>query len=198
MATTDLFIYGASGHGRVLADIAAACGYRVAGWIDDAPKEGVLPWATFTTAHPGVAVALGIGDNATRAVIMQRVADAGHPLPCLIHPSALISPSAQLGAGTVVMPLSVVNTDARLGQGVIINSAAIIEHDCVLGDFVHISPNAALAGGVRVGNAAHIGIGANIIQLVTIGERAIIGAGAVVTRDIPPCVTAVGVPARPL
>ncbi|MEF3191925.1 MAG: acetyltransferase [Campylobacterales bacterium] len=196
MGTTELFIYGASGHGRVIADIAVACGYHIAGWIDDAPKEGALSWEQVTTSFPGAAIALGVGHNKMRQQLFKKVTAAGHPLPPLIHPSAIISPSVKVGDGTVIMPLSIINANARLGQGVIVNSGAIIEHDCFLGDFVHISPNAALAGGVTVGEGAHIGIGASLIQLVHIGAQTIVGAGSVVIHDLPSNVTAVGNPAR--
>lgn len=196
MATTEIWIYGASGHGKVVADIARACGYTVAGWIDDAPRDRTLAWETFCGAYPKAPVALGIGNNAARQAIARKITAGGHPLPVLIHPSAVVSPSATVDEGSVVMPRAVINADATVGAGTIVNTGAVVEHDCILEPFVHLSPAAALAGGVCVKTRAHIGIGASVIQGVTVGEGATIGAGAAVIGSIPDGATAVGVPAK--
>lgn len=195
MAATEIFIYGASGHGKVIADIIRNCGYAIGGWIDDRPLGGVLSWDDFCAFHPAAAVALGIGDNTARARIFHKVVEAQHPLPALIHPSAVVSESAIIAKGSVVMPLAVINADATIGQGTIINSGSIVEHDCVIDDFVHISPRTALAGGVKIGHGVHIGIGATVIQNITIAENSVVAAGSAVIYDIPPFSLAAGVPA---
>lgn len=195
MAATEIYIYGASGHGKVVADIAQSCGYTLGGWIDDHSASGASPWEDFKKAHPKGSVAIGIGDNKTRERIFQKVSAAGYSLPALIHPSAVVSKSATVAEGSVVMPLSIINADARIGIGCIINSGAVVEHDCLLGDFVHLSPHTALAGGARIKHCAHIGIGASIIQNITVGEGSVIAAGSAVIRDIPDYSLAAGVPA---
>lgn len=113
-----------------------------------------------------------------------------------IHPSVVISPSAQIGPGFSAMANSVVNACATIGANGILNTGAIIEHDCVIGNHVHIATGARLTSTVRVGNGVHIGAGAVIRQCISIGENAVIGAGAVVVKDVPANVTVVGVPAR--
>ncbi|MCC6557994.1 MAG: acetyltransferase [Polyangiaceae bacterium] len=204
-----LLVYGAGGHGRVVADIGRALGLDLVGFLDDddARDRGlvagapVISWARFARERESfgdVAIALGIGDNAARARSMERVLALGVPVATLAHTRAVVAPSARLGAGTVVMAAAVVNPDADVGRGVIVNTGAIVEHDVVLGDFVHISPNAALGGAVRVGAQAHVGLGAAVIPCIHIGERARVGAGAAVVRDVPPDITVAGVPARPL
>lgn len=191
----EIYIYGISGHGRVVADIATACGYTIAGWIDDG--NNTFPdWDSFSQTHPACTIALGIGNNTTRSNLAQKIILMGFHLPALLHPSAIISPSALIGEGTVIMPLCVINANANIGKGVIINSASVIEHDCTLEDYVHISPNVALAGGVRVGQTTHIGIGSSVIQNITIGENVIIGAGSVVIDHLPNNCTAVGAPSK--
>ena len=193
--TKKIYIYGISGHGQVVADIAIACGYTIAGWIDDGANHAP-DWDTFNHSYPSSTIALGIGNNVTRAKLAKKILGLGHHLPPLIHPTAVISPSATIDLGTVVMPLCVVNAHAHIGKGVIINSAAVIEHECSIDDYTHISPNVALAGGVHVGAMTHIGIGTSIIQNITIGKNSIIGAGSVVIHDLPEQCIAVGVPCK--
>ncbi|MBN2870342.1 MAG: acetyltransferase [Campylobacterales bacterium] len=195
METTDVFIYGASGHGRVIADILRSCGYSVGGWIDDRPSPDAYSWEDFCSAHPKGSIALGIGDNDARERVFRQVSAAGYCLPILIHPSAVISESATIEEGTVIMPLAIVNAGAVIAKGCIINSGAVVEHDCHLDAFVHLSPRAALAGGVKIGYSTHIGIGASIIQNITIGDHSIIAAGSAVIRDIADHSLAAGVPA---
>jgi UDP-N-acetylbacillosamine N-acetyltransferase len=192
----EIYIYGISGHGQVVADIANSCGYTISGWIDDDIKNDALNWDRFIQTHTSCPIALGIGNNHTRAELLKKITQMGYKLPALIHPSAIVSPSATIESGTVIMPLCVINAHAVIGKGVIINSGAIIEHDCILGDYSHISPNVALAGNVTIGDYTHIGIGATIIQNITVGKNALIGAGSVVIGHFPDNCTAAGAPSK--
>ncbi|MDD5717853.1 MAG: acetyltransferase [Sulfuricurvum sp.] len=194
--TKEIYIYGNSGHGKVVADIALSCGYNVAGWIDDNPLNDSPDWETFIQTHTSCTIALGIGNNHIRFEIAQKIGEYGHQLPILIHPSAIVSPSARIASGTVVMPLSVINADAIIGAGVIVNSGAVIEHDCIIEDYAHISPNASLAGNVKIGKFSLIGIGTSVVQNIVIGEGSVIGAGSAVIGNIPDNCTAVGVPSK--
>jgi UDP-N-acetylbacillosamine N-acetyltransferase len=196
VAANSIFIYGASGHGKVIADIIQASGFTVGGWIDDDTTKNCLSWSDFCTLHSHANIALGIGSNILRSTIVAKIKQAGHNLPVLIHPTAVVSPSAILQEGTVVMPLCVINADVKIAAGAIINSGSVIEHDCTIGDYVHISPNSSIAGNVTIGNYTHIGIGTSIIQGITIGEKSIIGAGATVITNLPNQITAVGIPAK--
>jgi sugar O-acyltransferase (sialic acid O-acetyltransferase NeuD family) len=198
-----LAIIGASGHGKVIADIAISCGIRDIVFYDERWQEhgehygcsvvGSLDNAIAAGATEYDAAVVAIGNTKTRSTIqsqLQRLA------PALIHPSAVISSTATIGQGSVVMPNAVVNADTVIGDGVIINSGAVVEHDCKIGDYSHICPNAALAGGVTVGAHSWVGIGSSVIQLVTIGSKVTVGAGSVVIRDIPDGHTVVGNPAK--
>jgi len=193
----EIYIYGINGHGQVVADIATACGYTIAGWIDDGANTAP-DWETFIQTHPSSIIALGVGNNLLRAQLAKKILKHRYDLPALIHPSAVISPSAIIAQGVVVMPLSVINAHVNIAQGVIINSGAIVEHDCTIGEFSHISPNVALAGGVSIGNMSHIGIGSSIIQNISIGSSSMVGAGSVVIHNIPDECTAVGIPCKPI
>lgn len=194
----EICIYGASGHGKVIADIARAMGFKVAAFVDD--DESKNEFAGLPCIRPSqmdkLTVAIAIGSNKARKSVYEKLKADGFKMPPLVHPSAVVSPSAVINEATVVMPNAVINACAAIGTVCIINTAAVIEHDCNIGNFAHISPNAALAGGVSVGEMSHIGIGASVIQLIKIGKECIIGAGAAVISDVPDNTTAVGVPAR--
>lgn len=189
-----IYIYGASGHGLVVADIARACGYDDIVFCDDGDNE----YLTFEDikANNHIPIAFGVGSNTIRAKLFDRVKNSGFEIVSLIHPSSIISPSVTIGKGTVVMPNVVVNAKAVIGDGVILNTACVVEHECIIEDFVHISPNVALAGDVKVGKYTHIGIGSNVIQGIIIGKNTIVGGGSMVIRNIDDNQKVVGVPAR--
>ena len=202
-----VFIYGAGGHGKVVADILlGAMNFEVRGFVDDlippGPRKilgldvlGDVHWL-FSGENSGpVALALGIGDNFQRRTLAEKCLGLGATLVIAIHPRAAMAPSATIAEGSVVMAGVVVNPDARVGRGAILNSGAIVEHDCVIGDFAHLSPGVALGGGVKIGELTHIGIGASILPGISIGAGCTVGAGSVVLRDIPDHAVAYGVPA---
>lgn len=187
--TKKIYIYGASGHGLVVADIAKNNGYDEIVFLDDASEF------KFSQELEKADIIIAIGDNKTRQKISQKVEAAGFEIVNLIHKSAVVSESAVIEKGVVVMPNAVINAKARIKEGAIINSGAVIEHECVIGKFAHISPNAALAGNVSVGEFTHVGIGSSVIQGISIGKNCVIGAGSVVVRDIKDAIKAYGVPA---
>ncbi len=202
-------VYGASGHGKVVADVARLAGLELAGFLDDDPAKiggvyfgaPVFSWDAVLRQHERVAelgVALGIGDNAIREACFTRLTSAGLCIPTLVHPSAVIAASSRLGAGTVVMAGAVVNPDATVGEGCILNTGSVVEHDNRLGTFVHLSPNAALGGGVSIGHRTHVGLGAVVLPGMVVGADVRVGAGAVVHRPVADATTVVGNPARPL
>ncbi|TFL14135.1 acetyltransferase [Pusillimonas caeni] len=202
----NLAIVGAGGHGRVIADAAQTGGWSNVEFYDDAwPRLGARngPWALRgdmalllerLDEYDGVIV--GIGDNRLRAMLQQRLREAGAPLACVIHPTAIVSRYASLGAGCAVFARAIVNAGAQIGAGVILNSGCTVEHDCVLEDYVHIGPNAGLGGGVHIGQRSWVGIGANINHLIHIGSDSTIGSGATVIRNVADAMVAVGTPAR--
>lgn len=198
-----LAIIGASGHGKVIADIARANGITEIVFYDDRWQEigshygyqviGSVEDAAVDEATRYDAAIVAIGNAQTRAVIQKQLKSVA---PALIHPSAVVSSTARLGQGSAVMPNAVVNADTVIGDGVIINSGAVIEHDCTVGDYSHICPNSSLAGGVAVGSLSWVGIGSAVIQGVSIGHHVTVGAGSVIIRDIADNKTVVGNPAR--
>ncbi len=194
-----LIIIGASGHGKVVADIAALNGYKVIVFLDNDPEikacagYPVLGPDTMTSELDGD-VFIAVGKAEIRKKLMER--DANRNFPVLIHPSAVIAESAEVGAGSVVMAGAVINPGARIGKGCIINTSSSVDHDCMVGDYVHISVGAHLSGTVVVGTGTWIGTGAIVSNNVNICGGCTIGAGAVVIKEINETGTYVGVPAK--
>ena len=199
-----LAILGASGHGKVVADVAELCGWDVAFFDDafpDAQRNGA--WAIegrtdelLQQADRFAGVIVAIGHNRTRLAKLMLLRDRGFSIETLVHPQACVSRHAILEPGCVVFAGAVVNAFARVGEGCILNTLCGVDHDSVLGAGVHVSPGACLAGGVTVGEAAWIGIGASVRQLIRIGADVVVGAGAAVVSELPDNVTVMGVPAR--
>ena len=199
-----LAILGASGHGKVLADIAELTGWKNVVFFDDAwpEKTNNGAWKVIgntqnllesLTHYNGVIVA--IGHNKIRQQKLQQLDDAGAKIISLIHPSATVSKYTQIGPGSVVVAGAVINPDCIIGSGAIINTCSSVGHDCTLGDAVHICPGARLAGGTVVDDRAWVGVGTSVRQLITIGADSIIGAGSVVIKDVSSNTTVMGVPA---
>jgi sugar O-acyltransferase (sialic acid O-acetyltransferase NeuD family) len=200
-------VYGAGGHGKVVADLILAGGeVDLLGFVDDGASPGRVvlgrpvlgdgEWLAREAARGLFVVALGVGANAARRAVADRCAAFGAELFVAVHPRAVVASSAWLAPGVVVMAGAVVNPDAHVGRGAIVNTGAVVEHDVVVGDFAHLSPNASTGGAAKVGALAHLGLGSVVLSGVSVGEGAVVGAGAVVLRDVREGATVVGVPAR--
>jgi sugar O-acyltransferase (sialic acid O-acetyltransferase NeuD family) len=201
----DVVVVGAGGHGMVVCDLLTAAGLQVIAFIDDDPaKHGteVLGVPVFghldALAGRDIAAAMGIGDNSGRRRQFESLRARGVVVVAGVHPAAVISAHATIGAGTVAMANAVVNVAATIGENVILNTGCTVDHHCAIGPHSHIGPGATLAGSVRIGSDTLIGAGAVILPGVSVGSRCVVGAGAVVVRDVPDDSASAGVPARPL
>lgn len=186
-----MYLYGASGHAKVIVDIVEAMGDKVLGLIDDNEHINCLldiPVVHHYTGQNPLIISIGV--NATRKKIVEKLVDARYGLA--IHPFTCISPRASIAEGTVVMQGALIQTDAKIGRHCIVNTGAIIDHECQLGDYVHVSPHATLCGNVTVGEGAWVGAGTVVKQGVHIGAWSVVGAGSVVIDDIPDKVVAFG------
>jgi sugar O-acyltransferase (sialic acid O-acetyltransferase NeuD family) len=201
-----LAVIGASGHGKVIAEIAELLGYNVF-FFDDAYPEKlkVEHWSIngsfqdFLLEKNTLAGAVvAIGNAKIREKILAQLHSNKIATPTLIHPSANVSKYAKVDDACVVMAGAVINAFTNVGKGCIVNSNAVVEHDCKLADFVHICPNSAVAGGTIIGERTWVGIGSSVRQMISIGADVLIGAGSVVVNDIPSGQTVVGVPAKAL
>ena len=190
-------LYGAGGHAKVVKEIVEACGGTVGCLYDDAPACGSLHGAPVVRAADAVIAGrliISIGANRVRRLIAGRHHQLSYARA--IHPQAIVSPSATVGEGSVVVHGAIIQADARIGRHSIVNTGASVGHECVVADFVHIAPHATLCGNVSIGEGAWVGAGATVIPGRKIGPWAVVGAGATVVTDIPAGAVAVGTPAR--
>jgi len=191
-----MFLYGAGGHGKVIAEIAEDVNVRIDAFIDmDISKRRLLDYEILhEIPNKSIELIISIGNNTIRKKIVAHYKNFSFKK--LIHSRAFISKRVEIEEGTVVMAGATINSEVKIGKHCIINTNASIDHDCVLEDFTHISPNAALAGDVFVGQGSNIGMGASVIQGITIGKWCTVGAGSVVIKDIPDGATVVGNPGK--
>lgn len=192
-----LIIIGASGHGKVVADIAVLNGYKDIVFLDD--DEGIQEcsgWAVVgkSSEAPDGEVFVAVGNPETRKRLMELYSSRVQPV--LIHPKSVVAENVKIGSGTVVMAGAVINPGVMIGKGVIVNTSSSIDHDCSVGDYSHISVGAHLCGTVKAEDNVWIGAGATVINNVNICGGCTIGAGAVVIKDIDKSGTYVGVPAK--
>ncbi len=193
-----LIIIGASGHGKVVEDIAKLNGYKDIVFLDDdleikcCAGRPVTGDSSMIKRQDGE-VFVAIGNTEIRRKIMEDNPDKTFPV--LIHPDAIVADDVVIGEGTVVMAGAIINPCVKIGKGCIINTSSSVDHDCVIGDYVHIAVGAHICGTVDVGDSCWIGAGATVSNNIEICPDAIIGAGATVVKDIKKSGTYVGVPA---
>ena len=211
-APEDIVVIGGGGHARVVLDaLAQLPAWHVVGVVrlPDEPGDEVLGVPVIGTRADldslraqGVSAAVvgvgSVGDPRARIEEANAAQAAGLRLPAIVHPSAVVSPSARLAEGVFVAAGAVVCAASNVGFCAIVNTGAVVDHDCVLGAFVHVSPGAVLSGGVTVGDRSHVGTGTAVSHGVNVGADTTIGVGAVVVRDIEAGVVAYGNPARPV
>lgn len=194
-----LIIIGASGHGKVVADIAKKNGYQDIVFLDN--DKNIKKCLDFPVLGSDSMVSdldgdlfVAVGNSYVRKRITER--EKGRFFPVLIHPDAVFADDVVIGAGSVVMAGSVINPGATIGKGCIINTCSSVDHDCFVDDYCHISVGAHLAGTVKVGKETWIGAGAIVSNNLDICGGCMIGAGAVVVKSIYEPGTYVGVPSK--
>lgn len=199
-----LLIIGASGHGKVVADIAMKMNkWKTIAFLDDDKNieecmglDRVGEVEDAFTYKNEADFFIAIGNNGIRERIQEEYEAKGLSVVSLIHPSVIIGTDVEIEKGTAIMAGVVINSSSKVGKGCIINTSSSLDHDNIIEDYVHISPGAHLAGTVKVGKGSWIGIGASISNNVNICSGCIIGAGAVVLKDVEENSVYVGVPAR--
>lgn len=194
-----LILIGASGHGKVCADIAKLCGYDDIVFLDN--DLNVKECAGYSVLGPDAMtdeldgdLFISIGNANIRKRLMEQF--RYRRFPVLIHPGSIISKDVDIGNGSVIMAGVVINTGTEIGKGCIINTSSSIDHDCNIGNYSHISVGSHLSGSVSVGEKVWIGTGASVSNNVDICNECVIGAGAVVIRTISEKGTYIGVPAK--
>lgn len=199
-----LIIIGASGHGKVAADISL----KMKKWEsiaflddDDSIKVSIGLKVIGKTADAFLYkdeadFFIAIGNNITRKMIQEKLEEAGINVVSLIHPSAVIGCDVEIGSGTIVMAGAVINSSSRIGKGCIINTSSSLDHDNMINEYVHISPGSRTAGNVSIGEGTWLGIGSVVSNNISICSNCKVGAGAVVVKNITEPGIYIGVPVR--
>jgi sugar O-acyltransferase (sialic acid O-acetyltransferase NeuD family) len=204
-----VFVFGASGHAKVVIDAIERTGRNTVLFVCDDAKDkrgGRLMGYTIvggreellarrSETHVGI---VGIGDNEARMQVAAWLLSHECALTRVVHPAASIGREVNIEDGTVVMAGCVINAGTRVGRNVIVNSGATVDHDCEVGEGAHVGPGSHICGHVTIGARTLIGAGTTVIPGVRIGSGAVIGAGSTVLTDVPDGVRAGGSPCRPL
>lgn len=187
MSKPRLLVVGAGGHGRSVAEAAELSGqFEVVGFLDDSLSSGaivlnvpVLGNVTSMANHRGIfdQVIVAIGNNMLRERLLQQLTLAGFELATVVHPKAIVSPSAVLGAGSAVMAGAIVGTEAHLGLGIIVNCGAVVDHHATVEDVGHLGVNSSMAGGAVLGHAAWLQAGAALGYGVHVSANTVIPPG---------------------
>lgn len=192
-----VIIIGASGHGKVIADIVKKSGDDFVGFLDDdLSKPGVIGTVAECVKYNDCSFIIAIGNNGIRKRITQEYTDLKYYTA--IHPTAVVGENVSIGEGTAVMANAVINPSVSIGKHCIINTGAVIEHDNRLESYVHISPKAVLCGTVSIGEGTHVGAAAVVKNNLSVANDVIIGVGAAVVKDIDKAGVYAGVPAKEL
>lgn len=209
----QVLILGAGGTGADAADIIAALNTAgtdidCLGYLDDAPaKQGtslhglpVLGSLRDAASHDAWFVDC-LGSPRSFRERRARIEATGIPSDrflTLVHPSAVVSPSATLGSGCLLYPHVVVGAGARLGDHVTVLAHTVIHHDSVVGPYSILASGVIVSGGVTIGAECYLGAGCSLRDGARLGSRSLVGMGSTVTSDVAADATVVGTPARPL
>jgi sugar O-acyltransferase (sialic acid O-acetyltransferase NeuD family) len=209
-----LLLIGAGGFGREVVEAVRAINqqaptWELLGFLDDGfEMQGSTVDGTPVVGTTGaierfpqaqVVVCTGSPSNYfSRKRLVTRLGLPSSRYATLIHPSAIMPASVDLGPGSVLLATVVVTARIRLGAHVAVMPGVVLTHDDVVGDYVTMGAGARLAGGVTIGEGAYIGAGAMVREKLSVGPWALLGMGAVVLTNVPEAEVWAGVPARVL
>lgn len=192
----SVILYGAGGHCKVVIDILNILGIKIDKIIDDHPSSSEFLGIKLSQPKSlyDESLIITIGDCKTRKTIASTINTDKYIT--VIHPSAIVSPSAKIGKGSVIVHGAIIQAEARVGNHCIVNTKASVGHDVTINDFVHIASGATICGGSTIGECTWLGAGSVVKQGVSIGKNCMIGVGSVVVNDIPNNVVAYGNPCK--
>lgn len=205
---SNILIYGASGHSKMIIDIIhknkthniigfldsfkpqgeTIYGYKILGDLDELPQLMKL--------YNTTGIVIGIGDNYTRKLSYDKILEIVPKIEfvSVVHPSAILAEDIEVSDGTVIMAGVIINANAKLGKFCILNTKSSLGHDSVMDDFSSLASGATVGGNVTIGECSAICLGTSIINNVDIGNHTVIGSGALVVNSIGDFKQAIGVP----
>lgn len=203
----DIYIVGAGTYGEVMCELAEILGYSVKGFYDEDGKKHGLTIMEHTVLGKFSDLdeeeiiknnyIVAIGNNEVRYKIMTRIINSGGNTPTLIHPTATISPSAEIGKGVYIQANTYIWTKVRIEDFCIISPNVVIAHHSNVGKACLVSTLTSVGASINIEDKVFIGMGCTIVTgMHTVGENSIIGAGAVVLKNIDKNSVYAGVPAK--
>ena len=158
----SLLILGAGGFGHMIQETAQLLGYEKAVFLDDAVREPDVvgkccDYESFLGQYDTAVAALG--DNNMRLYWTEKLMEAGYNVPAIIHPSAVVSPSASIGRGSFIMQRAIVNTHTVVEHGVLINSGAVVDHDSYVERGAHIGLGSVVKANCRIASKVKVEAG---------------------------------------
>jgi sugar O-acyltransferase (sialic acid O-acetyltransferase NeuD family) len=196
MKPKNLWVLGDSGLAREVEMAARAIDPQGRRWhsvvrVGPAEEAGALKY--------GGDIVMGMGSPQVRAKLAARLCqNEALTWPVLVHPRADVGPRVTLGEGVVVASGTIVTVDADIAPWTMLNINVTVGHDARLGQSCMVNPLVAISGNVVLEDEVLVGAGAVILEGRHVGKGATVGAGAVVTSDVEPGATVVGIPARPI
>lgn len=201
-------LIGAGSLGVQLAHQLALAGIHISGFYDDVLSRGtdvnghrVLGGTPELLAGNGpfthALMAIGYAHMAVRQQLFEQVAQAGIPFHTLVHPSAIVDPSATIGQGAVVFPGCIIDRSVNVQANALLNNGCIISHDSIVGAHSFLAPGVVVSGNVTIGTATFVGSGTVFRDGVRTGTGCRFGAGSVVVKDALLPGTYFGNPAAP-
>ncbi len=200
-----ILIVGGGGFGREvycwMRDAWPAARDRFTGFLDADPSRGgaeggVIGDPDTYQPLPGDGLLLGVGIPVVRRRLAEVLLARGGRFLTLVHPTAVVVPSAVVGEGTIVCPHGIVSDAATLGRGVLVNYHASVAHDASVGDYGVLSPYATLGGFARVGADVFLGLHASVGPGRRVGDRSKVSANSSALADVPTDTLVYGVPGR--
>ena len=183
--------------------------WDVLGFIDDDPQAWgkellgvkVLGGKEVLKKYPDVQILAVVGNPGNylkRQEITDQVNTQKSRFATIIHPTAQVSPDAQIGYNTLVMANTVISCGVTIGNHCIILPNTVISHNSVIGDYCCIGSNVSISGRVTIKKNCYIGSGTSVRDQVTIAEKVLVGIGSNVIGDIKSQSTVIGNPAKEL
>lgn len=151
--------------------------------------------ATFSP-RAGDGLLLAIGIPGVRRKVAESLLARGASFLTLVHPTAVIAATAEIGTGSIICPHAVVSDTARLGRFTLVNYHASTAHDAATGDFAVLSPYSTLGGGAAVAEDVFLGLHASVGPGISVGQRSKVAANSCALADVPPDSLVHGVPGR--
>lgn len=205
-----ILIIGAGGFGREVLHWATAAwpsdAKRIAGFLSadsdrldgHATPRAIIGDPETFEFEPGDACLLAIGIPGVRRQVAESLLARGAEFLSLIHPTAIVAPTAEIGAGSILCPYAIVSDCCRLGRFVLMNYHSSLGHDAAAGDFAVLSPYATLGGGACVEADVFLGLHASVGPGRTLGSKSKVSGNSCLLADAPAQSLVFGVPGRVL